>query len=170
MLPTTPVLPDDLKIRLANPDDLDQVIEIMAQAATWLVSKGIGQWPSPPNAHWRRIAGQIEAGEIYLAFTAEEAIGTLRITWSDPYWPEGLDRAGYVHALALAGPYHGLGLGEVLLSWAMAHIAGQGRRVVRLDCAAGNKLLRDYYERLGFTFRRQIVDRDYVAALYEKRL
>ena len=42
MLPTTPVLPDDLKIRLANPDDLDQVIEIMPQAATWLVSKGIG--------------------------------------------------------------------------------------------------------------------------------
>ncbi len=188
MLPTSPALPGHLKIRLANSDDREQVIVIMAQSVAWLVSKGIDQWPSPPNAPWRRIAGQIEGGEIYLAFTsntastsdvafaantvgaAEEAIGTLRITWGDPYWPEEVDRAGYVHALALADPYHGLGLGEVLLTWAMAHIAGHGRPVARLDCAAGNKPLCDYYERLDFTFCRQIIDRDFVAALYERKL
>ena len=34
------------------------------------------------------------------AFVADRAIGTLRITWSDPYWPEEPGRAGYVHALA----------------------------------------------------------------------
>jgi hypothetical protein len=52
----------------------------------------------------------------------------------------------------------------------VTHIDEQDRQVIRLDCAAGNKPLRDDYERLGFTHCREVNDRDYVAALYEKRL
>ena len=61
-------------------------------------------------------------------------------------------------------------VGEALLSWAVTCIGEQGRQLVRLDCTAGNGPLRDYYERLGFTYWRQVNDRDYVTALYERRL
>ena len=61
-------------------------------------------------------------------------------------------------------------VGAVLLSWAVTHFEEQDRQVIGLDCAAGNGPLRDYCERLGFTYYRQVNDRDYVAALYEKRL
>jgi len=45
---------DEIVVRLAKPADLDLRMEIMGEAAAWLVAKGIDQWPSPLNNHWRR--------------------------------------------------------------------------------------------------------------------
>ncbi len=46
--------PDELNIRLASRNELALVMGIIAQAAAWLANKGIEQWPSLPNEHWRR--------------------------------------------------------------------------------------------------------------------
>ena len=35
----------DLDTRLARPDELPIVMEILAEAAAWLQAKGIEQWP-----------------------------------------------------------------------------------------------------------------------------
>lgn len=160
---------EKMTIRLAEPDDLDLRMEIIGEAAAWLVGKGIHQWPSPPNEHWRRrAAADIEAGQVYLAFRDGEALGTVRIVWSDPYWGEAAGEAGYIHGLAIRSHKHGRGLGASLLSWAEEFIRQQGRPLARLDCAADNRRLRRYYEDKGYAYRGQVTDRDYVAALYEK--
>jgi GNAT superfamily N-acetyltransferase len=162
---------DEITVRLAEPADLDLRMKIMGEAAAWLVAKGIDQWPSPPNVHWRRrAAADIEAGQVYLAFRDGEALGTARIVWSDPYWKDVPREAGYIHGLAIRSHLHGRDLGAVLLRWAEEHIRGQGRTLARLDCAVDNGRLRRYYEELGYAYRRQVRDRDYSAALYEKRL
>ena len=64
--------------RLAVPDELPLVMDIVAEAAAWLTAKGIDQWPSPPNVHWeRRMAirddmhGQ-EIGKALLEWTTSE--------------------------------------------------------------------------------------------------
>jgi signal transduction histidine kinase/RimJ/RimL family protein N-acetyltransferase len=155
----------------ALPEQLPLVMEIIGEAAAWLAAKGIDQWPSPPNEHWwRRVERQIANGEMYLAMLNNEAIGTLRLIWSDPYWPAGEYSAGYVHSLAIRNRAHGLKIGTALLGWAMEESRRRGRQLVRLDCAAGNGRLRRYYEELGFTYCGQIQDDDYVAALYEMKL
>jgi signal transduction histidine kinase/GNAT superfamily N-acetyltransferase len=166
----TAVLPL-IEVRPALPEELPLVMEILAEAAAWLEAKGIQQWPSPPNEHWwRRMERHIASGEMYLASLSGEAIGTLRLTWSDPYWPSGEQNAGYVHSVAIRNRAHGLQIGTALLNWAMDQIRNQEKQTIRLDCAAGNGRIRQYYEEHGFTYRGQYQDHDYVAALYERKL
>lgn len=160
-----------LKIRPATLADLPTVMAIIGEAAAWLEAKGISQWPSPPNEHWwRRTAGHVADGEVYLAFRDGEAVGTLRLTWSDPYWDDEGTPAGYVHTMAIRNHVRGHGIGAKLLAWAIARIRDRGRRLVRLDCLASNSRLRHYYEEQGFVYRGQVTDRDYLAALYELTL
>ena len=151
----------------ATPKDLPLVMGIISEAAAWLKEKGIDQWPSPPNQHWwRRTAAFIEKGEMHIAYQDGTAIGVLRLNLADAYWPDdGL--AGYVHGLAIRNQVHGRGVGHALLAWAEVEIRRQKRPFLRLDCAAGNGRLRQYYEDQGFIYRRQVSDHDYVAALYE---
>ena len=162
---------DELQIRPANSDDLGQIMDIIGQAAAWLEQRGISQWPAPPNEHWwQRIAHQIEAGEFFLAFVDNQPVATLRISWKDAYWPSDDGIAGYVHNLALVDQAHGMGLGAILIKWAKAYIRGTGRSLIRLDCEAGNKALRDYYEGLGFRYMGRCKDKDYTGALYEMKV
>jgi signal transduction histidine kinase/GNAT superfamily N-acetyltransferase len=159
-----------LEVNKATPTQLPLVMGIITEAAAWLVAKGIDQWPSPPNDHWRRrIERHIANGELYLATLNGEAIGTIRLTWSDPYWPEETN-AGYVHTLAIRNQAHGLKIGTTLLLWAMDESRRQGKQFLRLDCPLHNQRIRAYYEELGFTFCRSVEDHDYAAALYEIEL
>jgi GNAT superfamily N-acetyltransferase len=157
-----------IDFRQASPGDLPLVMEILAEAAAWLVVKGIDQWPSPPNIHWqRRMAAAIERGELYTAGFAEHRFAIVRLAWSDPYWPDD-GRAGYVHTMAIRDEMHGRGIGAAILKWALAQVRRQGKSCLRLDCLAGNGCLRRYYEDQGFVYKGQISDRDYTAALYER--
>lgn len=143
-------------------------MKIVAEAAAWLTAKGIDQWPSLPNIHWqRRMAAAIEQSEVYTVGIANNRFGIVRLTWSDPYWPDD-GRAGYVHSMAIRTAMHGKGVGAAILEWAMAEVRRQGRRRLRLDCLADNSRLRRYYEDQGFVHQGEVADRDYVAALYER--
>jgi two-component sensor histidine kinase/GNAT superfamily N-acetyltransferase len=154
----------------ARPEDLPVVMEIIGEAADWVAEKGIDQWPSPPSKHWwRRMGVYVERGEIFLAYQDGAAVGTLRLTWSDPYWPED-GQAGYVHRLALRDEAHGRNLGRALLQWATDQVRQRERALLRLDVPAANARLRRYYETEGFIYRGDVTDHDYVGALYEKEV
>lgn len=159
-----------IQVRQVTSKDYPLVIEIIGEAAAWLKEKGIDQWPSPPNEHWRRrIAEQVDRGEYYLAYEGAQAVGVFGLAWKDAYWPDdGL--AGYLHRLAIDNHKHRQGLGKVLLEEAMTLIGRQGRQFIRLDVSAENQRLRRYYESLGFIYRGRIEDHDYLGVLYEKRL
>jgi GNAT superfamily N-acetyltransferase len=157
-----------VEFRRAKAEALPLVMAILTEATAWLATKGIDQWPSPPNIHWqRRMAAAIERGEVYIAGTADQQLAIVRLTWSDPYWPND-DEAGYVHSMALRDSAHGQGIGGAILEWAAAQTRQNGRWRLRLDCQADNERLRRYYEAYGFKYQGQISDRDYVAALYER--
>jgi signal transduction histidine kinase/GNAT superfamily N-acetyltransferase len=166
-----------MEIKAALPDQLPLVMDILAEAAAWLAAKGINQWPSPPNeAWWRRMEQQLSNGEVYLAYLSGEAVGTLRLLWTDSYWPDD-ETAGYVHSLAIRNRVHGLKIGAALLNWAMEESRRQGKQLVRLDCGVSNGepeaasgRLRRYYEELGFVYCGEVQDYDYTAVLYEKKL
>jgi GNAT superfamily N-acetyltransferase len=156
-----------LDFKAAQPDDRPLVMEILAEAAAWLQEKGIDQWPSPPNEHWqRRMAEAVQREEVYTVGIVKNRFGIVRFTWSDPYWPDD-NLAGYVHSMAVRSEMHGQNLGGLILFWAMMKAKREGKQFLRLDCAAGNGRLRRYYEEQGFVCRGEVVDRDYVAALYE---
>lgn len=164
----TPATTPDFTV--ARPEDLPLVMEILAEAAAWLKQKGIDQWPSPPNEHWqRRMAAAIQQDEMYTVGNTPNRFGIVRFTWSDPYWPDD-NLAGYVHSMAIRPAMQGKNVGGAILSWVAMMAQQQGRQFLRLDCLASNGRLRRYYEEQGFTYRGEVQDHDYMAALYEKML
>lgn len=160
-----------LTIVPAQPSELETVLDILEEGAQWLTSRGIDQWP-PGAFRGRRlqsIVDHLSVGEVYLAKVDGEAIGTLRLQWSDkPTWGEMPDDAGYVHALAVRRAFAGMGVGRQLLQWAEDTAAANGKHYLRLDCTAENPALRSYYEQAGFTYRGDIEGNGWKASLYEK--
>ena len=157
-----------LEFKVAQPEELPLVMEILAEAAAWLKEKGIDQWPSPPNEHWqRRMAEAIQRKEVHTVGIAQNRFGIVRFTWADPYWPDD-NLAGYVHSIAVRSDMRGQNLGGLILFWAMMKAKQERKQFLRLDCLAGNGRLRRYYEDQGFSYKGEVIDHDYTAALYER--
>jgi protein-tyrosine phosphatase len=158
----------DLDVRRAEPEELDEVVAILSEAARWLLERGIRQWPDPFPRD--RAAALLDRGEFYLARVGGKPAATFALLWSDPaFWGEQPPVAGYVHAIAVRRAYAGLGLGERLLDWAEAVVAAAGRELLRLDCMSDNATLQAYYERLGFESRGEAVFEDFSAMRFERR-
>jgi ribosomal protein S18 acetylase RimI-like enzyme len=143
----------------ATRGDLDTIVEILEEAAAWLLVRGIVQWQVGEFRGRQRdsIAAGIERGELHLARLGQSVVGTTRLQWNDERcWP-GVpdDEAGYVHSLAVRRNWAGLGIGRRMLEWAEAEVAAAGRPYVRLDCVADNQALVRYYENGGFVSRGQ---------------
>ena len=156
----------DLDVRRAEPDDLDDVVAILSEAARWLLGRGIEQWLDPfPRDRVERL---VERGEFYVARVDGKAVATLALLWDDPhFWGEQPPVAGYVHAIAVRREF--AGLGPKLLDWAAARVREARRDFLRLDCLSENTALRSYYERHGFVHRGDTTVEDFRTSLYERR-
>jgi protein-tyrosine phosphatase len=144
------------------------VLLILDEAAAWLVSRGIGQW-LPGSFSEVTFRERIKRREVYLLWRAEEAVGTLTLQWSDPFfWGEQPPDAGYVHALAVRRSFAGKGLGRALLACAERLAASEGKQYLRLDCMTENPGLRAYYESAGFVHQGDRVGSVWSASLYQK--
>ncbi len=109
---------DKIQVVKAEPGELDTVLDILRQAANWLLSKGIDQW-RPESFSSNFIAEKIRLGEVYLAKQNHQPIATITLQWSDRFfWMEDDTDAGYVHKLAIKPAYTGTGLGRRHLEWA----------------------------------------------------
>jgi ribosomal protein S18 acetylase RimI-like enzyme len=161
-------------MRLAHPEQLALVIDLLTEVSGWLVARGIAQWPSPPEPELHHLMpGEIAAGELYLAWLAEdeEAAGLLCFEWHYPrLWPEDPDGAGYVHSLAVRPRFQSREVGAAMLRWAAEQVGDRRPGYLRLDCVADNWNLLRYYERLGFRYRGVASYAGYIGARFELRL
>jgi RimJ/RimL family protein N-acetyltransferase len=143
------------------------VLDVLADAASWLRARGIDQWPDRFERDW--VLPAIERGETWLAERDGEVVGSLVVQWADPmFWAGYPEDAGYLHRLAVRRP--GTGLGAQLLRWAERHAAEAGKQLLRLDCVAENEQLRAYYERAGYEYVGDVTVGPYTQARYEKRV
>lgn len=157
-----------LTITIAQPADLPVVLEILREAATWLWDRAIPQWP-PEEFTAGAFAPLVTQGAIALAWRAGQAVGTVTLVWSDPeIWGPDDGKAGYVHKLAVKRLAAGQGVSHALLAWADARITAAGRRYARLDCWAGNEVLRRFYTQAGYTERGFTAEATWQCALLEK--
>ncbi len=161
----------DIRIVRAQRVDLDRVLEILEEASRWLISKGLEtQWHPSPTFR-RSILENIDRGEVYVVKDLKATVGTVTLQWSDKkFWDDLPLNAGYVHKLAIKRSYGGQMLGLRVLQWAEAKARAEGKRYLRLDCLAGNKTIREYYEKAGFIHIRDTLAPGWKASLYEKKL
>jgi GNAT superfamily N-acetyltransferase len=113
----------------------------------------------------------IERGEVYLAKDLDGIVGTITLQWTDlKYWGDLPPDSGYVHKFAVKRSHSGKGLGVRMLQWAEQKTKREGKKYLRLDCLATNKIIRAYYEKAGFVYIRDTTAPGWKASLYEKRL
>ncbi len=153
-------------MRRARPEDVERAAAILEEAAGWLRSRGIEQWP----ARFQRevIADDIRCRDCYLAWEGAEPVGTFCLQDADQQmWGDRPPDALYLHRLAVRRSH--AGLGRELLAWAERATAEAGKRYVRLDCWAANPGLRAYYERAGYVHQgEKWLSGGFTASLYEK--
>jgi GNAT superfamily N-acetyltransferase len=155
-----------MMVTRARAEEVDEVVAVLSEAAAWLRSRGIDQWPDPYPASW--VAPSVERGETHLVRENGAVVGTITLRWADrAFWGEQPAVAGYVHGLAVRREF--AGRGPELLEWAEEQVRAEGRDLLRLDCRTDNARLRGYYEARGFEHRGDTTVDDFQTSLYERR-
>lgn len=161
----------EVRIILAEPSELNEVLEILEEASRWLRARGYeSQWNPGPTFR-QLIKETIDQGDVYMIKDAQGTIGTITLQWSDKkYWGDMPPDAVYIHKFAIKRSRSGQRLGIRTLQWAEAKTRKEGKKFLRLDCLANNRIIREYYERYGFVHVRDTMAPGWKASLYEKKL
>lgn len=142
----------EITFRLAGFDQAADVLGVLDEAAAWLQSRGISQWPA--RFQVPHIARALGDGETWLVEVDDAVAGTVTLDWSDPLWSDVGGSAGYLHRMAVRRSASGLG--AVILAWAAEAARQHGCDALRLDCVASNRQLCAYYEAAGFVHRGDV--------------
>jgi GNAT superfamily N-acetyltransferase len=173
-----PGLSEVFAVRPASAQDLGVAVDILEEAAAWVAARGQDGWgpgtfrDEAGDGRWV-LREALDAGELFLAWMAGQAVGTVTLQSADAvYWPGAVDLADarYVHRLAVSRAASGLGIGRALLGWSEDQTAESGRPFVRLDCPARSPFLRAYYLTAGYGFRGDVTVGAFRASLFEKAL
>jgi GNAT superfamily N-acetyltransferase len=161
----------DVSVRVARAEESVLVASVLTEASVWLERRGMPLWEAR-DVDNVAVAGEVASGSYALAFEADSAVGTVRVTLEDPlFWPDAeVGEAVYVHRLAVRRSHAGGRVSGVLLAWASARATEIGRRLIRLDCDAKRPRLRAIYERLGFNHHSDRMIGAYFVARYQKVL
>ncbi len=156
---------NDAPIRTAEPGDEDVVLDVLANASTWLRERGIKQWPQRFAAD--SVTDQITRGQALLV--GDPAVATVVVTDSEPeLWGENAVPAYYISRLAVTREAAGRGLGYRILDWVQAAAFDKGWRYVRLATSRDNPGLRRYYEKAGFLHVNDPEEARWPTSLYER--
>ncbi|MET7403130.1 GNAT family N-acetyltransferase [Dactylosporangium sp. NPDC005572] len=142
----------DLRFVPATADDVPEVLAVLDRAAARLAAAGIRQWPERFAAEW--VTPAVERGETWLVRADGRTAGTVTLDWDDPLWSDHPGPAGYLHRMAVER--WAAGAGVSVLGWAARQARTRGAAALRLDCVAGNRRLRAYYEAAGFAHRGDV--------------
>lgn len=157
--------------RPAEEEDIDAVFELYEKRIAWMNEKGIRQWnvtdylsvyPKPCYRTQQRL------GNLYV-MCSEVVVGAVVLLRSDDQWNNVSDTdVLYVHNF-VTDPKE-KGAGKIMISESEKMCAAQGRRFIRLDCAADNIFLNNYYVSLGYELVGTCRDGFYIGNMREKKL
>lgn len=152
----------DYVIRPALESDLGEIMVLLEDRVAWLRDHGSDQWHNV--GEWRPVLQYlIRRRHTWVLVTndrRDEIAGTITLT-RDPefdFWNarERARPALYVSKLATAVSYGGLGLGELILDWAVDRAARLKIKHVRLDVWRASEGLHQYYEKRGWRHVRTV--------------
>jgi predicted GNAT family N-acyltransferase len=137
----------------AGIDDLSEVYALLEERSAWLRSKGVAQWN--PVYPMERLSREIEAGHVWYWEVNRKIVATVTLFSTRPdYYPphvwQDTTRAWYIARLAVATRLGGAGIGKRLLNSIEHDGALEELQALRLDVAASNPFLEEYYAALGF--------------------
>ena len=156
-------LTGELSYRPAGTDDLDAIMDMVADAKKSLKKHGVDQWQGdyPTRQVFMR---DIERGECFVVLHGAESAAFFVLSTadepayrelSDGKWTPELDCC-VLHRSAVAGKYRGSGMAEYLMSCAEEQTRRLGFRCIRTDTHRKNKPMRSLLQSSGFRYRGNI--------------
>ncbi|TBD43420.1 GNAT family N-acetyltransferase [Rhizobium ruizarguesonis] len=137
-----------IEIRKAVETEAIKILEILRSVAVWLDSEGPGKLWSAASFDLFEITQKIRAAEVVVLKADGEIAACMYVEQSDDaFWPEANPReALYLHKLAVARSFGGLGLSRIMLDWAAQYAKCAGHQFLRLDCTPRPKLVQIYID------------------------
>lgn len=137
-------------IKLANFNNINDILNILEQRCIWMEKSNINQWK--PNSYTitfnkHYFKEQINNKKIYIAILNQKVCGVFLLDNFDKLWNNS-EPALYIHHLAT--DIHFKGLGRIIIEYIKLIASQQNKNYIRLDCVSDNKKLNAYYEKLGF--------------------
>lgn len=140
---------EPIRLAPAAADDVHDIWLLRKQLEDWIAGQGIDQW-RPGEVPEAVVAEQVSQGQWHVLRQNATLTAGLRVLWSDPdFWRETTDSI-FVHGLMVDRGHASAGLGAALLDWAGNLGFSRSATWLRLDCAASNPHLCDYYEAQDF--------------------
>lgn len=157
-------------VRIATPPEVGAVVEVLREAAQWLIDRGMPLWDVGSFTS-DALRVNIERREVVVAEIRQEIGAVALRQWEDRVcWPDReIGEAGYIHKLAVKRMYAGRGLSQLVVQWIEQDLRARRRRYLRLDCAPRNALT-SLYEKMGFQRIDERIMGAFVAVRFEKRL
>lgn len=162
----------DYSFRRAAFDDINAVFTLYEERVKWMDRQGIEQWnvtsylDAYPIEYYEK---ERRLGNLYVLTEEHRIVGAVVLLQSDDRWPDRANSfAYYIHNLVTdcAAP----GAGKRILEEVEKLAIQQGKQYLRLDCAADNKFLNQYYESQGYVLTGRCRDGDYAGNRREKML
>lgn len=173
-----------MEFRLATPEDMPAIMEIVGQAQKFLAENGVDQWVNGyPDE--REFLPDIEKGCCYLAAQNGEVAGTATLLLEPeeayPNITEGrwltADDAlyGVIHRSAVNADFRGHGVFKKMMTYLEDKAKTQGAVSMRVDTHRDNAIMRSALLKLGYSYcgRVEIVYKPGYSAMwvaYEKLL
>jgi RimJ/RimL family protein N-acetyltransferase len=167
------------RTRVATKDDAGWIVDLSSRVQTDLTSKGSAQVIGPLTI--QSVDSSLQNGRCFIFETLQhDAITNIGIVSIDVYsnnyafskeemknMPE---KKWFLHALMIEPEFQGNGLGKIFLREVLGKMGRESEGVVLLDCFVGNKKLRAFYERVGFVLLREVLEEDYLVAVFTYEL
>ena len=160
-------------LRQADKSDVKHVFSLVEKRVHWMDCKGIRQWnvtgylDKYPFSYYEM---QQRNGRLYVLHNNQNRIiGAAVLFEEDDRWEDCADlKAFYVHNLVTDSSSSGVG--KILLQKLEKTAKSHGKDYLRLDCAADNGFLNNYYEDLGYVLVGTCEDGAYIGNKREKKL
>ena len=153
--------------------DINIALEIMREAALWLIDKNEPLWRLEDLTSEKIMKG-ISEENVYVGFEDNLPVAAMILQWHDPSFWEKIKpfESGFIHKICVRRKYAGKGYAKEMLAFAEAECKKRKIGFLRLDCAGDRPKLCDFYESLGFkqVQRRLVGPNAYDLAFYEKKL
>lgn len=154
------------EIRLAEKNDVSSIVELLNKVTLNLHQKNINQWVYPWNSE--EINMDIINRNIYVIVEDNLIIGTfsLKIVSINAVIPIIKSNNLYLYRIAILPEYQGKNIGLKLIDYA-CKISRDSKKILYLDCWAGNINLKNFYLNAGFYFCGNFPEEDYMISVFK---
>lgn len=156
---------ENIVIRQAKIEDLQQVANVLNEVTLHLQAKEINQWNYPWDVNI--VSDQIKNNNQYVLLHNEKIIGTFSISEIDQLSQlEIKPGSKYLSKIAILPEFQGQNLGSYVIKFAFS-FAEQGNKTLYLDCWAGNEKLKSFYTKAGLQYIGDFPEEDYFISIFK---